>query len=184
MDLLNTILNAQGGQAVDQLGEHVGLDRAQTVNAIQQLLPALAGGLSRNATQPGGLESLMAALASGTHQQYVNDPSQLAQPAAIQDGNNILGHILGSKDVSRSVAAQAAANTGIGADVLKRMLPMLASLAMGAMSQRGATQSWFGGASTPSGGGLLGMLAPMLDRNRDGSVADDVMGMLGQAFRK
>jgi hypothetical protein len=183
MDLLNTILNAQGGQAVDQLGEHVGLDRSQTMAAIQNLLPALAGGLAKNAAQPGGLDSLMAALASGAHQQYVNDPSQLAQPAAIQDGNNILGHILGSKDVSRSVAAQAAASTGIGPDVLQRMLPMLASLAMGAMSQRGASQSWFNG-SAPSGGGLLSMLAPMLDRNGDGSVADDVMGMLGRAFRK
>lgn len=183
MDLLNTILSAQGGQAVDQLGAHVGLDRSQTMAAIQNLLPALAGGLSRNAAQPGGLDSLMAALSGGGHQQYIDDPSQLAQPAAIQDGNGILGHILGSKDVSRNVAAQAAAQTGISADVLKRMLPMLASLAMGAMSQRGATQSWFGG-SAPSGGGLLGMLAPMLDRNHDGSMADDVMGMLGQAFKK
>ncbi len=88
MDLLNTILNAQDGHAVDQLGAHVGLDRSQTVAAIQNLLPALAGGLSKNAAQPGGLESLMAALANGTHPQYVNDPSQLAQPAAIQAGNN------------------------------------------------------------------------------------------------
>ncbi|MEO8482376.1 MAG: DUF937 domain-containing protein [Acidobacteriota bacterium] len=183
MDLLNTILNAQGGRAVDQIGEHVGLDRAQTVSAIETLLPSLAGGLSRNAAQPGGLESLVAALASGAHQQYVSDPSQLAQPAAIQDGNNILGHILGSKDASRGVAAEAAATTGIGADVLRKMLPMLASLAMGAMSQRGAARSWFGGSST-GGGGLMGMLAPMLDRNRDGSVGDDLMGMLGQAFKK
>jgi hypothetical protein len=184
MDLLNSILNAQGGQAVDQLGAHLGLDRSQTTAAIQQLLPALAGGLSQNAAQPGGLENLMRALATGTHQQYVDDPSRLAQPSAIQDGNKILGHVLGSKEASRSVAAQAAASTGIGANVLERMLPMLASLAMGAMSQRGASQSWFDGASTAGGGGLLGMLAPMLDRNRDGSVTDDVLGMLGQAFRK
>jgi hypothetical protein len=47
------------------------------------------------------------------------------------DGNGILGHILGSKDVSRQVAAQASARTGIGADVLKKMLPLVATLAMG-----------------------------------------------------
>jgi len=182
MDLLNSILNAQGGQAVDQLGGHVGLDRDQTVAAIQNLLPALAGGLSKNALQPGGLESLTAALAGGAHQRYLEDPSQLAQPAAIQEGNGILGHIFGSQDASRAIATQAAAQTGIGADVLKRMLPMLATLAMGAMSQQHSTQS--GAAGAAQGGGLLGMLAPMLDRNRDGSVADDVLGMLGQAFRK
>lgn len=183
MDLLNAILNAQSGQAVDQLGAQVGLDRNQTVAAIQQLLPALTGGLARNASQPGGLDSLMNALANGGHQRYVDDPSQLAQPAAVDDGNGILGHILGSKDASRAVAAQAAATTGLGADVLKRLLPMLASLAMGTMSQRGASQSWFNGAAS-GGGGLLDALTPMLDRNRDGSVADDVMGMLGQVFKR
>ena len=51
------------------------------------------------------------------------------------DGNNILGHIFGSKDVSRNVAAQAASSTGIGASLIKKALPLLASLAMGAMSK-------------------------------------------------
>jgi hypothetical protein len=31
-----------------------------------------------------------------------------------------------------------------------------------------------------AGGGLLDMLTPMLDRDRDGSVVDDVAGMLGK----
>jgi len=34
--------------------------------------------------------------------------------------------------------------------------------------------------ATGSGGGLLSMLTPLLDQNRDGSVVDDVMGMLGK----
>ena len=32
-------------------------------------------------------------------------------------------------------------------------------------------------------GSLLGMLTPMLDSNRDGSIVDDVMGMLGRMGR-
>ena len=35
-------------------------------------------------------------------------------------------------------------------------------------------------ASLSAGGGLLGMLAPMLDANRDGSMVNDVIGMLGR----
>jgi hypothetical protein len=31
--------------------------------------------------------------------------------------------------------------------------------------------------------GVLGMLTPLLDSNKDGSVADDVMGMLGKFLR-
>ncbi len=44
---------------------------------------------------------------------------------AVSDGNNILGHILGSKDVSRAVADRASANTGIDSGMLKQMLPCL-----------------------------------------------------------
>ena len=130
---------------------------------------------------PGGLEGLMTALAGGTHQRYIDDPSTLTDAATVQDGNGILGHILGSKDVSRQVAAQASAQTGIDANVLKRMLPLVATLAMGALSKQTA-----GGARADTAAaapGLLGMLTPLLDSNRDGSVADDVMGMVGKFLR-
>ena len=42
-----------------------------------------------------------------------------------------LAILFGSKDVSRAVAGHAAKQTGIGADVLKKMLPMVAAMAHG-----------------------------------------------------
>jgi hypothetical protein len=178
MDLLQTILNAQGGNAVQQLGQNVGLGQQETVAAISQLLPALAAGLTRNTARPGGLDGLLSALSSGSHQQYLDDPSRLSAPETIQDGNGILGHILGSKDVSRQIATQASAQTGIGADVLKRMLPLVATLAMGAMSKQTAAARTTGVPAAQSG--LLSMLTPLLDSNRDGSIADDLFGKLGK----
>jgi hypothetical protein len=185
MDLLQSILDSQGGQTVDQLGQHVGLDRDQTVAAIESLLPALAGGMAKNATQPGGLESLMSALANGGHERYLENPSTLAHPDSVQDGNDILGHLLGSKDVSRQVAAQASSQTGIGPEVLKAMLPMVASLAMGALSSRARQQPSFGTASMGStgGGGLLDMIAPVVNRG-GGAGASGLIGMLGQMLGK
>jgi hypothetical protein len=165
VDLLQTILNSQGGQTVDQLGQHVGLDRDQTVSALQSLLPALAGGLANNVAKPGGLDGLLSALTSGSHQRYIDNPASVAHPDAIEDGNGILGHVLGSKDASRQVAAQASAQTGIGADILKKMLPMVATLAMGAISHRAANQQSFGTAPAGSaGGGLMDMLGTLLRR--------------------
>ena len=77
----------------------------------------------------------------------------------------------------------AAAQTGIGADILKRMLPMLASLAMGALAQR-ARRSSAGNIqldSSPSGGGLMDMLGPLLGgRGGGGGVGD----LLGGLFRR
>jgi hypothetical protein len=69
----------------------------------------------------------------------------------------------------------------VGPDILQQMLPVVAAMVMGSMSQRaGAATSQAGlGAGVP-GGDLLGMLGPMLDADRDGSVMDDVAGMLGK----
>ena len=100
------------------------------------------------------------------------------QADTVADGNGILGHLLGSKDVSRQLAGQAAAQTGIGEGVLKSMLPVVAAMMMGAMSKRVGQPAALG--ADPGGGGLLGMLTPALDSNRDGSVVDDVAGLVSR----
>jgi hypothetical protein len=184
MDLLSMVLNAGGGSAVQQLAQNFGLDANQTSSAISNLLPALGQGLARNASKPGGLESLLGALSSGGHERYVENMETLGSEDTIRDGNGILGHVLGSKDVSRQVASNAAAQTGIGADVLKKMLPVVAAMAMGALSKQrsGPNLQALGGA--PAQSGLMGMLSQFLDANQDGSVVDDVLGMASKLFKK
>jgi hypothetical protein len=180
MDILKEIMNAQGGAAVQQIGSQFGLGDQQAASALSALVPALAGGLQRKAQGEGGLGSLASALSSLSHQQYIDNPQALQDPAAVTDGNNILGHVLGSKDVSRDVAAQAAAQTGISADVMKRMLPLAATLLMGALSRRA------GGALTggpEGGGGIAGMLGSLLDGRRDGAAGGDLAGMLGKLIK-
>jgi hypothetical protein len=178
MDILSALLNAQGGGATRQLGQQFGLNEDQVGAALSALVPALAAGVQRNTSSQGGLDDLLGALTGGSHQQYVDDPSSLSRQETVQDGNNILGHIFGSKDVSRQVATQAAAQTGIGADILKQMLPMIAAMMMGAMSKRATNPP--SGMQAGAGGGLLDMLSPMLDANRDGSAVDDIVGSVGK----
>ena len=179
MNILETILNAQNGAATREAGRAVGLSPDQTSSALSALVPALAAGLQHNASQPGGLESLLGALSGGSHTRYVDDPATLTQSDTVSDGNAILGHILGSKDVSRAVAERAAAQTGIGEDVLKRLLPVAASLVMGSLAKRQLDAPQAAGVSS---GGLLGMLTPLIDQNRDGSMLDDVLGQAGKLF--
>jgi hypothetical protein len=179
-NILEAVLNAQGGGAAAEAGQAVGLSQEQTGAALSALVPALASGLTRNASLPGGLDSLLGALTGGGHSRYVDDPSSLRNPEAVTDGNAILGHILGSKDASREVASQAAAQTGIGEDVLKKLLPMAATLVMGSLSKQQGLQGAVS-AAVP-GAGILSMLTPMLDRDRDGSMVDDVIGQVGKLF--
>ncbi|MCC7007537.1 MAG: DUF937 domain-containing protein [Acidobacteria bacterium] len=181
MDILDAIVNAQSGAAVQQLGAQLGLGREQTTNALSALLPALAAGVQRNLGQTDGLSSLAAALASGNHARFLDNPAILGQQAAVSEGNGILGHILGSKEVSREVASRAAAETGVGTDVLKRMLPLAAALMMGAFSkQAGRSHGLPAGAGSA---GIAAMLTPLLDRNRDGSIVDDVTSMIGRFMK-
>ncbi|HJZ70808.1 MAG TPA: DUF937 domain-containing protein [Vicinamibacterales bacterium] len=180
MNILEAVLGAQGGGATAQLGQQFGLNDTQVSSALSALVPALAAGFQQHMSSPQGLEGMLSALGGGQHQRYVDDAAALAHPDTVTDGNGILGHIFGSKDVSRQVASQAATQTGLGEGVLKSMLPVVAAMMMGTMSKHVASAGASQGAAAPTGASLLGMLTPMLDSNRDGSMVDDVIGMLGK----
>jgi hypothetical protein len=178
MNILEAILNAQGGAPAREAGQSVGLSPEQTNAALSALVPALAAGLHRNATQPGGLESLLRVVRDGGHERYVNQPSTLVRPETVTDGNGILGHILGSKEVSRALATQAAGQTGISADILKKLLPVAATLVMGSLARQRLGQE----DSKAAGDDFFSMLTPLLDQNRDGSMVDDILNSAGKMF--
>jgi len=179
MDLLKTILESQGGNTVNQLSNQFGLDGNQTNSALAQLIPMLAGGVKKN-VQKDGLDSLISALNAGNHSQYLDNPSQLENSSTVSDGNAILGHLLGSKDVSRQVAGHAAQNTGIDSSILKKMLPIVATMVMGGMSKQsesgGVLGSLLSAGQSSQSSGLEGILTSFLDQDGDGSVVDDLMG--------
>jgi hypothetical protein len=153
MDIADILAGMQGGQAFDQLGRQFGLSADQTRSAVEALAPVIAAGISRNASQGGGLGDLIGAVLTGGHGRYAEDPRSTQFDAVADDGNAILGHIFGSKDVSRGVAQQLSASSGIGAAILKKMLPVIASMVMGVLAKK-----MLGGraAAAPSGGGGLG----------------------------
>jgi len=195
MNLLQEILSRQNGAIVQQLAGQFGLDGQQAQAAIGQLVPALARGIRNNASSGNGLQSLMGALQNGNHSRYVEQPTSLSDAATTQEGNGILGHIFGSKEVSREVANRASQQTGVGSMILKQMLPVLATAVMGAMSKQSssASSNSVGGLlqgllsaatgsqqSASAGSGALGMLNNFLDADNDGSALDDIMGMLAK----
>ena len=92
-------------------------------------------------------------------------------PQGVAEGNGILGHLFGSKDLSRAVADQAAQATGVGQEVLQQMLPVIASMIMGGLFKQSTNQirrrRRLGGAGNPlgeiieqmmrqGGGGMIG----------------------------
>lgn len=181
----------QKAGAMKQMASQFGLDESQAQGAVKALLPAISGGLKRNTAQEGGLQSLMGALQGGSHDRYLDNPAELAQPQALQEGNGILGHLLGSKDMSRQVASHAAQKTGLDGGMMQKMLPMVAAMAMGSLSKQskqpdiasalmGALSG--GGQARQSGGGLGGLVGSLLGGNKQQAQAQqggNPLGMLG-----
>lgn len=184
MNILETVTGARDGAAVDQIAAQFGLRPEQASAAIGALMPALAGGLQRNMSSEAGLSGLIAAISGGRHEEYLDNPNKLRDPATTADGNAILGHVLGSKEASRQVASGAAQKTGIDPGILKQMLPIVAAMVMGGLSKQSKTAGLPTNDPRAAGSGIGAMLGPLLDRNRDGSMVDDVTGMIGGFLRR
>lgn len=133
MDMLDVIAQSHGGRGVQVLGAKFGLTERETRAAIDQLAPAVMAGIRRQLQSgPDGVTGVVKAIATGNHGRYLDRDDD----GIVDDGNAILGHVFRSKDVSRGVADRAAAASGVSADILRKMLPVVTAMVMGGLSQQ------------------------------------------------
>lgn len=144
-NLFDIVMNAGNGQAVQAMMRQFGLNQAQMTSALEALLPAFSQGLKRNTADPYGLGAVMQAMMAGGYGQFFSNPAAAFTPAGMSAGNAVLGQLFKSKDLSRAVASQAAAATGIGQEILKQMLPALATMLMGGLAQQTMMKASSGG---------------------------------------
>jgi len=182
MNVLDVLLSAQGGGAVKQLSQSAGLSEQQTAAVLQQVVPAMARGLQRNAASGDGLGALLGALSGGGHQRYLENPAEVTSASGVREGESILGHVFGTRDVSRNVAGRAARETGVSTDVIKQLLPMIAPLVMAALSKRAGEQGALPESPARADSSVLGTLNSILDADRDGSALDDVINLAQKFF--
>ncbi len=179
MDLTDLLSAAGGQKSLGELAGKLGIGSSEAQKLVSALSPAFLGGVKKNVSSGDGLSGLKSALASGNHQRYLDDPAVLREESAREDGNNILGHLFGSKEVSRHVAAEASVKTGLDTGLIKKALPLIAGLTMGAMSKKTSGGQELG--ASASGGGL-GPLAGLIDSAGDGVGLDDVMNIARKFF--
>ena len=188
------VLTQMGG--IQSVARELGVSETQAAGGAAALIPAILGGFKKQAqAQPTGLEGLAGAL-TGLGGGGLLDDVLGPQPTNVSRGNDVLGQIFGSKDVSRAVAQNAATSSGLDPSLLKKMLPMLAMLVAGYMAKQGGAAA----AAPASGGGVLGSLlggllgggrsapaggglASLLDLNKDGNPLDDILGMAAKLRR-
>ncbi|NNC65389.1 MAG: DUF937 domain-containing protein [Gammaproteobacteria bacterium] len=179
MDILETLLGSMQEGAVGRAAQQLGIGSTDSSALVKKLVPMLAGGIEQSAAGSDGLGRLAAALGNGNHQRYLDNPAELEQDAATNDGNAILGHILGSKDVSRRVAAEASAETGIDVATVKKFLPLIAAASMGALSKQ--TEGGASLARSDTDGGL-GLLSSLLGSSAAQSTAGKLFSLGKKLF--
>ena len=177
---LSDILNQTGG--LQSIARELGIGEDEAASAVSALAPAVLGGFRKQAeSHPQGLAGL-----GGLLNQFggggLLDAVLAPSPTDTAPGNDVLGQIFGSKDVSRAVAQNAAAQTGQDPSLLKKMLPMLAMLVAGYMAkQRSAAAP----ASGSAGGGLGGLLGGVFGGGRAAdSSADELGGLLNMGGQR
>lgn len=187
LDLLSSDL---GKTIISGVAGSTGNDTNKTGSVLTMALPVLMQAMKRNASTPQGAEGLLGALSSKHDGSILDNLGGLFSGGVDQnvmtDGEKILGHVLGNKqqNVQSALGAKAGMDAGSVAQILKVAAPIL----MGVIGKQSRQQN----VSSSNGigdllGGMLGGNSPqqeqsflesILDADGDGSVIDDVAGMV------
>ncbi|GGD38234.1 DUF937 domain-containing protein [Muriicola marianensis] len=193
--LLDLLGGPLGKQLVDGVSEQTGQPSDKTADVLSMAMPLLLGAMKKNASDPQGASGLMNALDSkhsggildnlgGLFQGGVND-------SVLQDGAGILGHVLGNKQpmIENALSQKSGVDAGSVAQILKIAAPIV----MGYLGRQKA-QSNVSDANglTSLLGSMLGgqpkqnqsLITSLIDADGDGSVLDDVAGMVLGAKKK
>lgn len=193
MDLTKLIQSQLTDGVIDQLSSQLGgADRTQTTAAATGILSTLMGAMARNASTPDGASALNNALDRDHDGGLLDDVMGMlggqAAPSKATNGAGILGHILGDRqsgavDIISKVSGLSGGNTG-------NLMSMLAPMAMSMLGKAkresnldaGGVSDLLSGfakkeqASNP----VMGLITGFLDADGDGSILDDVAGLVGK----
>lgn len=187
LDLLNSDL---GKTIISGVSQGAGQPQNKTNDVLTMALPVLMAAMKRNASTPQGAEGLLGAINNKHDGSILDNLGEIfgggVKEEVVTDGDKILGHVLGQRkeNVANALGQKAGMDAGSVAQILKVAAPIL----MGVLGKQARQNN----VSSPSGlegllGGLLkgnspqqeqSFLESILDADGDGSVIDDVAGMV------
>lgn len=177
MGIMDMLTQAGGGALLEQIAKQAGISPDQAQDLVKSVGSAMVGQVKGRIESPKvdstTLEDL---LQDSKYAQMLEKPQRhLENPRMQEEGNDLLGYITGSKEVSREVASEVSQKSGFDTSLIKSLLPMLAPLVIGALG-KGLSSNDVPVNMKPSresDNGLMGML----DFDNDGSIMDDMAGL-------
>ena len=187
LDLLNSDL---GKTIISGVSGSTGTDQNKTASVLTMAMPVLMQAMKRNAATPEGAQGLMSALNSKHDGSILDNLGDIfaggVNNDVMTDGSKILGHVLGNKkqNVEMALSQKAGLDAGSVANILQVAAPIL----MGILGKESRQNNINSGTGLESllGGMVKGnspqqeqsFLESILDADGDGSIIDDVAGMV------
>jgi len=194
LDLLNSDL---GKTIISGVSNQTNQPQNKTQDVLTMALPVLMAAMKRIAATPQGAEGLLSALNSKHDGSILDNLGGLfsggVDSNVMTDGSKILGHVLGNKQ--QNVQAAISQKSGIDANSVAQILKVAAPILLGILGNQAKKENVnsSNGLESLLGGMLSGnsskneqsFLESILDADGDGSVIDDVAGMvLGGSKKK
>ncbi|MBU2996166.1 DUF937 domain-containing protein [Cellulophaga baltica] len=190
--ILDLLSGPIGQQIISGVAGQANEPQDKTASVLTMAMPLLMGAMKKNASTPEGAAGLMGALTSGKHDGNILSNlgglfSGGVDDSVMSDGAGILGHVLGGKQAQ--VENALSQKTGVDAGSVGTILKVAAPILMGLLSKQTQDQN----VTSANGigdvlGGLLGggsnagkqqsLIESFLDSDGDGSILDDVAGMV------
>ncbi|RUM69982.1 MAG: hypothetical protein DSZ09_05015 [Sulfurovum sp.] len=160
------------------IAKQIGINGDDAGSIIKKLAPILMGGAKKNLQSDQDSGGLLEQIGNSQFSEMLNNPDESMQKNDITSiGNDILKELTGSKENSKNIAKHVEKETGLSASIIKQILPMLAPLIIGSLSKKSEPMRNEYDQQSSQSGGLEDLLTGMLDKDHDGSMIDDVMGM-------
>ncbi len=193
--LLDLLSSPLGKQLISGVAGQTGQPENKTADVLSMAMPLLLGAMKKNVSSPKGAEGLMSALSSKHDGGLLDNLGGLFEGGIDQsvkeDGAGILGHVFGGKqaNVENALSQKSGLDAGAVADILKIAAPLV--MAYLGKQKAQSTVSDANGLNSLLGSMLGGqpqqnqsLITTLLDADGDGSVLDDVAGMVMGTSKK
>lgn len=186
LDLLNSPM---GKQLISGVAGQTGQAESKTGDVLSMAMPLILGAMKKNVATPQGAQGLMSALSSRHDGGILDNLGGLfgggVDEAVTNDGAGILGHLFGGnqQNVENALSQKSGMDSGSIANILKIAAPIVMGF-IGKQTRQNNVQDASGMNNLL--GGLLGgqpkqnqsLISSLLDADGDGSILDDVAGMV------
>lgn len=193
--LLDLLSSPTGKQLISGVADHTGQPENKTADVLSMAMPLLLGAMKKNISSPKGAEGLMSALSSKHDGGLLDNLGGLfgggVDQSVMADGAGILGHVFGGNqaNVENALSQKSGLDTGAVSDILKIAAPLVMAYLGKQKAQSNVNDA--NGLNSLLGSMLGGqpqqnqsLITTLLDADGDGSVLDDVAGMVMGTSKK